>query len=251
LRYQNPLHPHHKHNHLFPPQGEPCYRHPIVLSREYINFHGRTRTQPGVQAVHELLRVLTASKEAQEAERKRRLEWEQQQEEKHAQRQAELEQQLLEMRQELASVRGSIAINPTFTHAVQGDLSMPSDQPQQFMYYPPVFQPSYHHDPSFVQELPSHSPEPITQHSFDSTYSHRQRLDHTNAMDVELLPPADPPFSLSTTDEAASSRPVHTEAMIPSTPSNDVDDDNESSSNDGQPSKRKNHHDTRCLSIHV
>lgn len=58
--------------------------------------------------MQELLRVLMATKESQEIERKRRLAWEQEQEAKYTQRQAEMERQMLEMRHEIVSLKASI-----------------------------------------------------------------------------------------------------------------------------------------------
>ncbi|TFK55897.1 hypothetical protein OE88DRAFT_1804683 [Heliocybe sulcata] len=65
-----------------------------------------------VNAVQELFRVIAASKEGNELERKRRIAWEQEQDAKQTQREAELERQLAEMRQELASLKAYVAILP-------------------------------------------------------------------------------------------------------------------------------------------
>jgi hypothetical protein len=59
----------------------------------------------GRNAIQAILHVLQASHEAQESERKRRLAWEQEHEEKLLQRQAELERQMNDMRQEITEIR--------------------------------------------------------------------------------------------------------------------------------------------------
>ncbi|KAF8631538.1 hypothetical protein AX15_002294 [Amanita polypyramis BW_CC] len=68
-------------------------------------------SQEGVNAVQELIRLISNTKEAQEIERKRRLAWEQEQEAKFAQRQAETERYILEMRQEIQSLRSILCRN--------------------------------------------------------------------------------------------------------------------------------------------
>ncbi|KIL70175.1 hypothetical protein M378DRAFT_156244 [Amanita muscaria Koide BX008] len=75
------------------------------------------------------LQVLRLAREAQEIERKRRLAWEQEQEAKFAQRQAETERSMLEMRQEMQALRAMISrqmqgCNPSQQH------QQPSQSPQ-------------------------------------------------------------------------------------------------------------------------
>jgi len=60
--------------------------------------------------VHELLRVLSATKEAADAERRRRIAWEQEQEAKYVQIQAEMEMQMLQMRQEVSMLKASMSL---------------------------------------------------------------------------------------------------------------------------------------------
>ena len=61
--------------------------------------------------MQELIRLVGNTREAQEIERKRRLAWEQEQEAKFAQRQAETERYILEMRQEIQSLRAMLCRN--------------------------------------------------------------------------------------------------------------------------------------------
>ncbi|KAF8640016.1 hypothetical protein AX17_001260 [Amanita inopinata Kibby_2008] len=68
-------------------------------------------SQEGVQAVQELIRLVSTTRDAHEIERKRRLAWEQEQEAKFAQRQAETERCMLEMRQEIQTLRAMLGSN--------------------------------------------------------------------------------------------------------------------------------------------
>ncbi|KAI0353543.1 hypothetical protein OH77DRAFT_1458113 [Trametes cingulata] len=68
----------------------------------------------------ELCRVVATAREAAAVERQRRIAWEREQEAKQAQRQMEMEQQILEMRQELTLLKAYISMQP----------HMPSSAPQ-------------------------------------------------------------------------------------------------------------------------
>lgn len=64
-----------------------------------------------MHAVQELLRFLASTREAQDIERKRRIAWEQEQEAKYRLRQAEMERRMLEMRQEISALKARVAFN--------------------------------------------------------------------------------------------------------------------------------------------
>ncbi|CCL99429.1 uncharacterized protein FIBRA_01447 [Fibroporia radiculosa] len=67
--------------------------------------------------VQELLRVLTATKEATENERKRRVAWEREQEDRYVRRQAEMEKQMDQMRRELLELKSLVgSITQPSTH---------------------------------------------------------------------------------------------------------------------------------------
>ncbi|KZT12562.1 uncharacterized protein LAESUDRAFT_668330 [Laetiporus sulphureus 93-53] len=64
-----------------------------------------------VNPLHEILRVLHANRDAIELEHKRRRAWEQEQEERIVQQQAEMEKQMWEMRQELSLLKASFSLH--------------------------------------------------------------------------------------------------------------------------------------------
>ncbi|PFH51403.1 hypothetical protein AMATHDRAFT_74957 [Amanita thiersii Skay4041] len=63
----------------------------------------------GVNAVHELVRLISETRDAHEIERKRRLAWEREQEAKLAQKQAETERLMLETQQEIQTLRAMLS----------------------------------------------------------------------------------------------------------------------------------------------
>jgi len=72
----------------------------------------RPRNPPSdIRAMQEFLRMLTATKASQEIERKRRIAWEQEQEAKYTQRHAEMEKQMLEMKQEIISLKAFVGLH--------------------------------------------------------------------------------------------------------------------------------------------
>ncbi|KAH9938263.1 uncharacterized protein B0H18DRAFT_966294 [Fomitopsis serialis] len=135
-------------------------------------------------AVQELLRVLSSSKEAAELERKRRQAWEEEQEARFIQRQAEMERQMLEMRQELSQLKSHtlvqspgpspVGASPTTANSVPiGDgntvspvpvlapafysASLPHASPMAQTTVSPAGLPSIHHLPTLLTP-PAESP---------------------------------------------------------------------------------------------
>ncbi|KAF5390640.1 hypothetical protein D9757_002659 [Collybiopsis confluens] len=107
---------------------------------------------PRPDTMQQLLRVVTETNQAQENERKRRRVWEQEQEDRYAQRQAELERQMSEMRQELSFLRSAFAGRPQLSEA-QYYYSTP--QPSQ--QYLPDAALSFYHGPPISPPPPSSS----------------------------------------------------------------------------------------------
>ncbi|KAF7355452.1 hypothetical protein MSAN_01462000 [Mycena sanguinolenta] len=107
----------------------------------------RPNPSPGaITAVQELVALVASTKQtkqAQEIERTRRLAWEQEQEAKYVQRQAEMERQMLEMRNEIAQLRsllGATTTSPAIANLRHprpaspiSPISQPSSHAQQFV----------------------------------------------------------------------------------------------------------------------
>ncbi|KZT19279.1 hypothetical protein NEOLEDRAFT_982239 [Neolentinus lepideus HHB14362 ss-1] len=118
-----------------------------------------------VNAVQELFRVIAASKEANEQERKRRIAWEQEQEAKQTQREAELERQLAEMRQELASLKAYVVVLPALLRSSNSGApilpqiqAVPTPAPPYIQPVSPISQSSYSQaTPAQAHALVNHS----------------------------------------------------------------------------------------------
>jgi hypothetical protein len=191
--------------------------------------------------------MLTATKESQEIERKRRLAWEQEQEAKYTQRQAEMERQMLEMRHEILSLRASAGLNPNMTTA---------DRTQLGTYRPQGYGPHV----VVQQPTPQTSQSPVSTSSVQPTFvegpSSRplQQL-QTPTDDLMISEPPSPRFI------AVEGSQLHPDAPSPHprqrlTPDAEMDEDDSSDSDgDGSPPqrnlRRKSGHDSRCLTIQV
>lgn len=202
--------------------------------------------------MHEFLRMLTATKESQEIERQRRIAWEQEQEAKFTQRQAEMEKQMLEMKQEIVSLKALMGLHPNMsaddqrqpaatTFQRQGDGSpMVVQQPTPQTSQSPVSTSSYATiQPTFVQgssSQPFQQPIPV------------------NSPDLMIIEPPSPQFI---TVEGSHLHPDAPPANPRKRPTPDVETDEGSSdlsddeSPPPRPLRRSNGHDTRCLTIQV
>ncbi|EGN93014.1 hypothetical protein SERLA73DRAFT_190145 [Serpula lacrymans var. lacrymans S7.3] len=214
----------------------------------------------GVHAVQELLRLLTSTKEAQEIERKRRVAWEQEQEAKYALKQAEMERRMLEMRQEIASLKSVIG-----THGPTSSFTTPSNSAavSQSSFSPPTVE---------QQPTPSTSPRPtpvsVTNSSFQAhlaSVSSAQpstsrfqsvhpddNVSEANAMELHALSPSfSPPARFISVDPSSSRQGGASSARKRQTPASDEEESSDSSSGTPpvRPLKRRSHHDTRCLTI--
>ncbi|KAK2466118.1 hypothetical protein APHAL10511_001760 [Amanita phalloides] len=137
-------------------------------------------SQEGVNAVQEFIRLVTTTREAQEIERKRRLAWEQEQEAKQTQRQAETERCILEMRQEIQSLRamlnrnGRATIPQTSSQALQPAPAQPTPQ-QPIALTNGLFTPHYTLSPAVPeQSIPQHPPTPMASTSINQLNSMSQ-----------------------------------------------------------------------------
>ncbi|KAL4267898.1 hypothetical protein AB1N83_001499 [Pleurotus pulmonarius] len=210
----------------------------------------RKASTPGIHAVQELLRIVATTKEAQEIERRRRLAWEQEQESKFIQRQAEMERQMFEMRQQIASLQAMVhpSSSPNILHRTPDNTPRPTlllETPVHFHGSTAHLQPnSMASQESFVpNQMGLHMNGPITPPE-DARYS------TTPSTSPQLRATSD---SASPRAQSVDRRKRHTQRH---TSAYGEDDSAESSGSDSssssmdRPAKRANHHDTRCLTIH-
>ena len=203
------------------------------------------------------MHYLNSARESQEIEQRRRLAWEQEQEAKYAMRQAEMDRRMLEIQQELAAFKAKLAFGSN-----KAAITAPSVQtPPMAVQGPDQQQPT----PSTSPAL-SHSSSIVTSNASPGSVP-RQAL---ACSDAEL--PAASPFSDGTPRSAYASPPLLSQparfiSVDPSssgrsnssslrkrptldTTSDDGSDTSQFSTVE-RPVKRKNHHDTRCLTIQV
>lgn len=216
-----------------------------------VNVRPRNAGSPaaGADAVRELLRLLAATKEANEIERKRRLAWEQEQEARFTQRQAEMERQMLEMRQEIQLLKGN---TPASAHTSQNDPTQPT-----------INQTANHTLPAITQQPSpqlSESSTPVGLHaqsrptfvqgssSRPMHASHASPIILTDAMTRLPSPEYMHMDGMETQSEAGTGRGQ-------TTPGIDSQDGSESSasSDDESPPQRSSRHkyNGRCLTIQV
>lgn len=186
-----------------------------------------------------------AIKEGEEIERKRRQAWEQEQEAKYNMRQAEMEKQILELKQEIVSLKSVIGLNP----------GMPASDQRQ----PPVDKLTNPQQPTPNISLSpeSHSSPSNAQPTFvqgSSTQPYQQpaqtepRSKSPDAMAVDQ--PSTQFIAVNPEIPASKTRKRPTPAL-------DSDEESDSSDSDGsgslprRPYKRTNGHDARCLTIQV
>lgn len=215
-----------------------------------------TIPSPTDLTIRRLLRALAQTQETAEAEKVRRAEWEKEQESKYAERQAQLENQISAMRDEITTLKTQLAERPSSEPTSPVSISMPQYSshlmgPEDTMsseYLPsPVSQAPY---PQFVEGSSSnplgsdYSPSPdFTASTASSSYT---MLPSPQSPSVEVVTPH---------------HTSHANTPKPSEHQSNIDDDNDDGSeseseqsDSGPPTKpprRKNGHDTRCLTIHV
>ncbi|KAF7352656.1 hypothetical protein MVEN_01231300 [Mycena venus] len=140
--------------------SEPLAQQPSSSTSNSTLVSPRTRPHPSpgaITAVQELVTLVASTKQAAEIERTRRMAWEQEQEAKYVQRQAEMERQMLDMRNEIAQLRGLLNANrgsPVYTpysgSPAIANLRHPAPRPASPIS--PVSQPSSHsQQQQFVQ----------------------------------------------------------------------------------------------------
>ncbi|KAI0939260.1 hypothetical protein AcV5_000729 [Taiwanofungus camphoratus] len=253
-----------------PPPPQACTQSP----RQSLNH---------VNAVRELLRILSTTKEAAEIERRRRLAWEKEQEAKYAQRQAEMERQMLDMRQEISLLKAYISLNPhpnsanpvlpasaisSIAHieaspgAVQESdsahqLHAPNESTAQFPMSPltPVSESPQYQAPTFVEG--SSSPfvpntGAFTPNTTENETNHQSNTPLANPLG-SVTPSSTSQLNEPTPQPSTSSPNLRKRP----TPAVQSDEDEEGSSGDessdfpapDRPLRRANGHDARCLTI--
>lgn len=183
--------------------------------------------------MQELLRFLASTRDAQEIERKRRIAWEQEQEARYRLRQAEMERRMVEMQQEITALKARVAFNAPAPSS--------SDGPHSQLEYASLVSSSQQRTPSTSPTL-SHSTTPAM---------------HSPAVGLPVAGPS----------EASSFGSYLVSPLLPATHFVDVNtlqrrstarqDSEEELHTDGESPppqyrvRRKNRHDTRCLTIQV
>jgi hypothetical protein len=205
------------------------------------------------------MNYLNSARESQEIEQKRRLAWEQEQEAKYTLRQAEMERRMLEMQQELGALKAKIAFGTPKAPAASPSVQTPSVTDQQST---PMTSPVLSHSSTIARHHASPDPRRATPPSV---------LRHMSASsDVELLAGSPSVGDIASPAHASPilSRPARFINVDPSssrqgsssnprkrptldTTSGEDDSDGSEYSLVERPVKRKNHHDTRCLTIQV
>lgn len=209
--------------------------------------------------MQELLRFLASTREAQEIERRRRIAWEKEQEAKYRLGQAEMERRMLEMRQEITALKARVAFSsPASSSAVGASVNVQSN--------PALSQ----HSQLEYTSLASSSQQP--------TPSTSPTLSYPSTPAALCSPAAGQPAAGPSTDpildgaEASTSTAYLPSPLLPCTRFVNVNplsshrnvkghstagsDSEEPNSEDESPPppyrvRRKNHHDTRCLTIQV
>ena len=186
-----------------------------------------------------------AIKEGEEIERKRRQAWEQEQEAKYNMRQADMEKQILELKQEIVSLKSVIGLNP----------GMPANDQRQ----PPVDkltgpqQPTPSNSLSPESHTPSSNAQPtFVQSSSTQPYQQPTRIDPpSKSPDIMIVDQPSTQF-ITVNPEIPTSKPR--KRPTPALGSGEETESSDSDRNESlsrRPFKRANGHDSRCLTIQV
>ena len=229
--------------------------------------------------------MVSATQNSQELERKRRLAWEQEQEAKVTQVQANMEQKMQDMLNEITSLRSTVNIltsspsPPPSTNASSPQFNMSPFMAQQIN---PYFQPaspispvSQHstYQPIFVQGSSNGSLPNANQNTYQVGQVVRPQISQPNLapppcleesprLDVQLphqatVPDPSPQLTYLETSTPSSSSGWHLKGKRRRKSVKPIDDESSSSGSSSSDSaisrtrKRLSHHDTRCYTIQV
>ncbi|KAH7887617.1 hypothetical protein F5I97DRAFT_1861597 [Phlebopus sp. FC_14] len=238
------------HNELELASAEPARPPPTPP----LNSNGVRPSNPnnGVTAVQELMRFLASTRESQEIERKRRLAWEQEQEAKYRLRQAEMERRMIEMRQEISVLKARFAFStPAPTNGAAASNAAPDPDPV------PHSSPS-EYAISHVEQQPTPTTSPSLSHSSTCSPNPLPAVAPTgqatspreaSTSSAYLPSPSLPPARFISVDPSSSRQGAANPRKRSIAESNSEGE--KSSDSDAVPSRlrRRNHHDTRCLTI--
>ncbi|KAF8974179.1 hypothetical protein BDZ97DRAFT_1647498 [Flammula alnicola] len=282
--YSSPSHTHSYQPIVQAPQliQQPHVPHVSELEMAIVPLPLRLSPRQGApQVFAELVRIVAATQNAHEAERKRRLAWEEAQEAKAAQKQSDMERKMLEMDNEITMLRSKLDTlsNPpppdnSFQPTPQFTPSPTLMQQMNINAQPvspisPVSQPSTFQQPMFIQGS-SNNPLSVSGTSYhrqvNTMYSVPQPVisqpQVQDTSDVVLQPglqsiTPDPSPHLAfveTSRPSPSSTGKSTKRKKKRSHSFSSDDrsssSGSSSSASGRPRKRTSHHDTKCYTIH-
>jgi len=207
---------------------------------------------------------------AHEDEQRRRLAWEQEQEAKYVEKQAEMEKKMLEMSNELTSLRATFNSFRDSSITDTRIVASPVLQPQSNASIHPGSSMSPLPQPSFTQPMsrqgsPSlasiqphqRSASPLVSSPFAPSPAVQDMPESISQPIVQYITPDPSPHlsfvETSRTSPTSSGRPAKRKHKRVSSISSS--DGNSSSSSSSSVSdyrrKRTNHHDTRCYTIHV
>ncbi|KAG0709780.1 hypothetical protein DFH29DRAFT_885778 [Suillus ampliporus] len=216
-----------------------------------------TASTSGAHPFQIVMNYLNSARESQEMEQKRRLAWEQEQEAKYTLRQAEMERRMLEMQQELGTLKAKLAFGTPKAAGASPSIQTPLTEQQQPT---PTTSPALAHSTTGWNHASPDSARPtppsILRHlsvSSDAEPPARTPSVGDVASSVHASPPLlSKPARFITVDpsssrQGSSSNP-RKRPMLDST-SDEGDSDGSEYSLVERPIKRKNHHDTRCLTI--
>ncbi|TBU32889.1 hypothetical protein BD311DRAFT_749918 [Dichomitus squalens] len=226
--------------------------------------------------VHELYRVIASAKNAATAESRRRIAWEREQEARAAQVQAQMEQRLETVQQELSMLKAYISMHPSLappaevqersfgTIPTTARIEPVSPAPEPFSHSPmPHASPASQHIsvaqpmPMFVQGASSR---PLSAHGTDALYV----IQESPSPSVSAPTPSIYAFQGPLTPQSDGS-PTNSRTATPELGRNtrkrprrvledDTDYSSDSEDSDAPPTdrplRRKNGHDDRCLTIH-
>ncbi|KAJ7129511.1 hypothetical protein C8R44DRAFT_700337 [Mycena epipterygia] len=231
---------------LTPAQPYIPHRSELELAISEPAPRSRPNPSPGaITAVQELVALVASTRHAQEIERTRRLGWEKEQEAKYIQRQAEMDRQILEMRNEISHLRSLVNANhsPLFTPHNGSPAIANLGHPRPASPISPVSQPSSHSQ-QFLQGSTRLHPPAYPSESLN-TLNHE--LQHPAAFHHAVTPAPSRHDS-----EAPSSAPMSRKKRRRSVLSSEDDSGSASdtSSSCSRPAQRRtDHHDKRLLTI--
>ncbi|KAJ7684025.1 hypothetical protein B0H17DRAFT_1073292 [Mycena rosella] len=228
---------------LQPAQPYIPHRSELELAISEPTPRSRPNPSPGaVNAVQELVTLVASTRHAQEIERTRRLAWEKEQEAKYIQRQAEMEHQMLEMRNEISQLRSLINANhsPLFTPHNGSPAIANLRHPRPASPISPVSQPSSHSQ-QFVQGSSRLQP-PSYSNDSHNTLNHALEPVHRTVTPASSRHESEAPSSVPRTRKKRRRSALSSEEESGSA--------SDSSSSSSRPAPRRtDHHDKRLLTI--